>query len=79
MSVTYNNQIEIALYDKVDRKTEKYPNEFGYVTFPDGTKYEVSIWHRVSKNGTPYRSGVLKLQDPKYAKPAATGQAAVDF
>lgn len=61
MSATYNNQIEIVLFDNRNRRSEKAPMETGTVTFPDGTKYEVAIWHKVSKNGNPFKSGVLKL------------------
>lgn len=67
--MTYNNQIQIVLFDNTARrKSDKAPDEVGTVEFPDGTKYEVSIWSRVSKNGNPFKSGVLKLPDPKYAR-----------
>lgn len=67
MSATYNNQIEIVVFTNNKRTSEKAPVETGTVTFPDGTKYEVAIWNRVSKNGNPFKSGVLRLPDPKYA------------
>lgn len=67
MSATYNNQIEIVLFTNTKGKSEKAPHETGTVTFPDGTKYEVAVWNRVSKAGNPFKSGVLKLPDPKYA------------
>lgn len=62
MSATYNNQIEIVLFENTKRKSDKSPQETGTVTFPDGTKYEVALWHKVSKNGNPFKSGTLKLQ-----------------
>jgi len=68
MSATYNNQIEIVLFDNNRATSGKAPQKTGTVTFPDGTKYEVAIWERVSKNGTPFMSGTLKLPDPKFAK-----------
>jgi hypothetical protein len=74
MSATYNNQIEIVLFDNNRATNAKAPQETGTVTFPDGTKYDVAIWHRVSKNGNPFKSGVLKLPDPKYAKNDNGGQ-----
>jgi len=67
MSATYNNQIEIVIFQNNKRKSDKAPHETGTVTFPDGTKYDVAIWNRVSKNGNPFKSGTLKLPDPKYA------------
>lgn len=63
MSATYNNQIEIVLFQNTKAKSDKAPQETGTVTFPDGTKYEVAIWKKVSKNGNPFKSGVLKLAD----------------
>ena len=68
MSATYNNQIEIVLFDNNRASSAKSPQKTGTVTFPDGTKYDVALWERVSKNGTPFMSGTLKLPDPKYAK-----------
>ena len=65
--MTYNNQIEIVLFENTRATSGKAPQETGTVTFPDGTKYDVAIWHKVSKNGNPFKSGVLKLPDPKYA------------
>jgi uncharacterized protein (DUF736 family) len=67
MSATYNNQIEIVLFTNNKRKSDKAPHETGTVTFPDGTKYDVAVWNRVSKAGNPFKSGTLKLPDPKYA------------
>jgi len=64
MSATYNNQIEIVLFDNNKRTSEKSPSKTGKVTFPDGTTYDVAIWERVSKNGNPFMSGTLKLPDP---------------
>lgn len=63
MSATYNNQIEIVLFQNNKAKSEKSPQETGTVTFPDGTKYEVALWNKVSKNGNPFKSGVLKLDN----------------
>jgi hypothetical protein len=67
MSATYNNQIEIVIFDNNRRTNEKAPTQTGTVTFPDGTKYQVALWDRVSKNGNPFRSGTLKLDDGKYS------------
>lgn len=67
MSATYNNQIEIVIFSNNKRSSDKAPHETGTVTFPDGTKYEVAIWNRVSKNGNPFKSGVLRLPNPQYA------------
>lgn len=67
MSATYNNQIEIVLFDNNRATSPKAPQKTGTVTFPDGTKYDVALWERVSKNGNPFMSGTLKLPDPKYA------------
>lgn len=78
MSATYNNQIEIVLFENNRRQSDKAPHETGTVTFPDGTKYDVAIWNKVSKNGNPFKSGVLKLPDPKYQKREG-GAAKVDF
>lgn len=90
MSATYNNQIEIVLFTNNKRKSDKAPHETGTVTFPDGTKYDVAIWNRMSKNGNPFKSGTLKLPDPKYQRNeggyggnatngAPTGGVKVDF
>ena len=80
MSATYNNQIEIAIFENTSRKNDKAPVQRGSVTFPDGTKYDVALWDKVSKNGLPYRAGVLQLPDPKYTKGGGQGgQATVDF
>jgi hypothetical protein len=68
MSATYNNQIEIVIFQNNKRKSDKAPHETGTVTFPDGTKYEVAIWNKVSKNGNPFKSGVLKLDTGKYGQ-----------
>jgi|GEM_PF-1355889 len=67
MSATYNNQIEIVLFDNNRATNPKAPQETGTVTFPDGTKYQVALWHRVSKNGNPFKSGMLKMDDGKYS------------
>jgi hypothetical protein len=67
MSATYNNQIEIVLFDNNRATNPKAPQETGTVTFPDGTKYQVALWHRVSKNGNPFKSGTLKMDDGKYS------------
>lgn len=75
MSATYNNQIEIVLFSNTKAKSDKAPQETGTVTFPDGTKYEVAIWSKVSKNGNPFKSGVLKLQDPNAQKSGGYGGA----
>lgn len=74
MSATYNNQIEIVLFENTRATSGKAPTKTGTVTFPDGTKYDVAIWSKVSKNGNPFESGVLKLPDPKYAKNNDGGQ-----
>lgn len=84
MSATYNGQIEIVLFDNNRATSPKAPQETGTVTFPDGTKYDVAIWHKVSKNGNPFKSGVLKLPDPKYQRDEAPrggrgNQVNVDF
>lgn len=60
--MTYNNQIEIVLFENTKRSNEKAPMETGTVEFPDGTKYDVALWHKVSKNGNPFKSGTLKLK-----------------
>lgn len=87
--MTWNNQIEITLFENNRRTNEKAPHETGTVEFPDGTKYEVAIWNRVSKNGNPFKSGVLRLPDPKYAprehgarqggQPPRSNKVEVDF
>jgi uncharacterized protein (DUF736 family) len=73
VSATYNNQIEIVLFTNNKRKSDKAPHETGTVTFPDGTKYDVAVWNRVSKAGNPFKSGTLKLPDPKYASNSNSG------
>lgn len=65
--MTWNNQIEITIFENNRRTHDRAPHEIGTVEFPDGTKYEVAIWNRVSKSGNPFKSGTLKLPDPKYA------------
>lgn len=66
---TYNNQIEIVLFENNRRNgNSKAPTKTGTVTFPDGTKYEVALWSRVSSKGNPFESGTLRLPDPKYAR-----------
>lgn len=60
--MTYNNQIEIVLFENTKRSSDKAPMETGTVEFPDGTKYDVALWHKVSKNGNPFKSGTLKLK-----------------
>ncbi len=66
--MTYNNQIEIVLFENHKRKSDKAPHKTGTVEFPDGTKYEVAIWNKVSKAGNPFEAGVLRLPDPKYQR-----------
>jgi len=39
MSATYNNKIEIVIFDNNRRTNDKAPVQTGTVTFPDGTKY----------------------------------------
>jgi len=73
MSATYNNQIEIILFENTRATSGKAPSKTGTVTFPDGTKYEVAIWNKVSKSGNPFEAGVLKLPDPKYQKQGGNG------
>ena len=73
MSATYNNQIEIILFENTRATSGKAPAKTGTVTFPDGTKYEVAIWNKVSKNGNPFEAGVLKLPDPKFQKGGNSG------
>lgn len=68
MSATYNGQIEIVIFQNNKAKSEKAPQETGTVTFPDGTKYEVALWNKVSKNGNPFKSGVLKLDNGERAQ-----------
>jgi hypothetical protein len=66
---TYNNQIEIVLFaNNRANGNPKAPSKTGTVTFPDGTKYDVALWSRVSGKGTPFESGTLRLPDPKYAR-----------
>lgn len=81
MSATYNNQIEIVLFENTRAANAKAPQETGTVTFPDGTKYQVALWHKVSKNGNPFKSGVLKLDDGKYSNNRGNGggEVKVDF
>lgn len=73
MSATYNNQIEIVLFTNTKKKSDKSPSKTGTVTFPDGTKYEVAIWNKVSKNGNPFEAGTLKLPNPQYANNGGGG------
>lgn len=73
--MTWNNQIEITIFENNRRTSDKAPHETGTVEFPDGTKYEVAIWNRVSKNGNPFKSGVLRLPDAKYAQRPQRGAA----
>lgn len=82
--MTYNNQIEIVLFTNNKRRSEKAPHKTGTVEFPDGTKYEVALWNKVSKSGNVFEAGVLKLPDPKYQRDSApsqppAGQVNVDF
>lgn len=81
MSATYNNQIEIVIFENTRRTTDKHPHETGTVTFPDGTKYQVALWNKVSKNGNPFKSGTLKLDDGRYDKKGGGkgGEVKVDF
>lgn len=65
--MTWNNQIEIVLFDNNRKQSDKSPDKTGTVEFPDGTKYEVALWNRVSKSGNPFMSGSLKLPNPKFA------------
>lgn len=68
MSATFNNQIEILISPNKFRNHPKSPDEVGTVTFPDGTQYEVAIWNRVSsRDGSTFKSGVLRLPNPQYA------------
>lgn len=75
MSATYNNQIEIVIFENNRRTNDKAPTETGTVTFPDGTKYQVALWNRVSKNGNPFKSGKLTLDDGKYSSRNGGGQS----
>ena len=78
MSATYNNQIEIVLFENNRATNPKAPQEVGTVTFPDGTKYEVAIWRRVSKNGNPFKSGTLKLDNGERSQ-RPSGNRSSDF
>lgn len=71
--MTWNNQIEITIFENTRRSNEKAPHETGFVEFPDGTKYEVALWNNVSKGGEPYKKGTLKLPDPQYAQRRSGG------
>lgn len=82
---TYQNQIQIVLFDN-NSSNEKAPVQRGTVEFPDGTKYEVALWNKVSKNGNPFKSGTLKLLDPnaqqgyrKTDNPGRPARVQVDF
>ena len=79
MSATYNNQIEIVLFENTRATNAKAPAKTGTVTFPDGTKYDVALWGKVSKNGNPFEAGVLKLPDPKYARQSSPREQDVPF
>lgn len=61
--MTWNNQIEITIFTNTRRTNPKAPSETGTVEFPDGTKYQVALWERVSKKGTPFKTGTLTLDD----------------
>jgi hypothetical protein len=76
MSATYNNQIEIVIFTNNKRKSDKAPHETGTVTFPDGTKYEVALWNRISKAGNPFKSGTLKLDNGRYNNDQGSGAGA---
>jgi len=81
--VTYQNQIEIVLFDNNNRKSDKAPHKTGTVEFPDGTKYDVALWNKVSKAGNPFMAGKLSLPDPKYQREERGGgsrnRVEVDF
>lgn len=78
--MTYQNQIEIVLFTNTRKKNPKAPDSSGSVEFPDGTKYDVALWNRVSKNGTPFQSGQLKIaQDRGSSGGTGGGQVNVDF
>ena len=69
--MTYQNRIEVILFNNNKKTSDKHPTETGTVEFPDGTKYQLALWNKVSKNGTPFKSGFLTLPDPKYQQQQA--------
>lgn len=77
--MTYDNRIEIRIFPNPNKKTEKSPDVTGVVEFPDGTKYDVSLWNKVSKSGSPYKSGWLKLPETNPAPRQRQSQVEVDF
>lgn len=77
--MTYKNQIEIILFPNTKPANDRAPQATGTVEFPDGTKYEVSMWNKVSKNGNPFKSGYLKLKTENAAERPVRNQVEVDF
>ena len=81
--MTYQNRIEIVLFQNNNPKNEKAPHATGTVEFPDGTKYEVSLWNKVSKAGNPFKSGYLKLKtdqpEQRQSRPERNGPMEIDF
>jgi hypothetical protein len=79
-----SNEIQIVLFQNKQKKNPKGPDATGSVTFPDGTKYEVALWNRVSKNGNAFQSGLLRLpnqtQAPRSSAPAPkSNEVEIDF
>lgn len=72
MSATYNNQIEIVVFNNNRATNPKAPQKTGVVTFPDGSKYDVALWERKGKSGTEFLAGVLK---PQTDRPSNNGSS----
>jgi hypothetical protein len=84
-------QIELVVFTNNKRSSDKAPIETGTITFNEefhfspGDKLDVAIWNRMSKKGNSFKSGLAKLPDPKFAKPAynnasqSSGVEMVDF
>lgn len=80
MSATYNNQIEIVVFDNNRATHPKAPQKTGVVTFPDGSKYEVALWQRKGKSGTEFLAGTLKPQtNPMERGGSSNDRVNVDF
>jgi hypothetical protein len=51
----YDNTNSGALFENVDRKTDKHPNARGTLNV-EGVEYWISAWTKVSKKGDKYQS-----------------------
>lgn len=84
--------IEVVAFSNNKKRSEKAPDVTGTITFNEacvieaGTKMDIALWNRISKNGNPFQSGVIKpmreqgpAMDPPFERAEKPGPVKIDF